>query len=190
MNKLITTKHTFTNRVLQVEINVIPQHQNSVVLKSVLFEEYDTEDGTYSNCVVNGPYAEQVECEENAIQHVAILQFPDNIDRLVRCKITLGQIAPLDDPPCCAEIEDGNIIYYEYFVDLTTYEHQMLSSIKLKCDDCNVPLATVNGLLKLFAVRAAAESNDPILERIFSRLTCGVHYATPQVSHTNCNCNG
>lgn len=190
MNKLITTKYTFNNRVLQVEINVMPEYQGQIVLKSVLFEEYDTDDGEYNTCIVASPYDDVVEFTNDPTQHVAVLQFPDDVDRIVRCKIALRPIVALQNPPCCAEMEGDNIIYYEYFVDMTAYERTMLSSINLKCNDCDVPLATVNGLLKLFAVRAAAESHDPSLERIFSKLTCGSHYATPHVSHTNCNCNG
>ena len=93
---------------------------------------------------------------------------------------------------CCADV-DGNqyLVIDGYAADLSQYEKNILSSIKLKCNDCEVPMDLINKILKLFTVRAAIDSRSPYLEMIFSKLMCNRRYnhIINSVSR-NCNCNG
>lgn len=135
----------------------------------------------------------------NSSQIVLRIWFPQNDNRLLKWIVRVsGTIVTQSgtqslDVPCCATTdENGNIIFEGYAVDLTKFKKDTLNSVKLKCNDCEVPSDLLNRLLKIFTVEAAVESKSPYMEMIFSKLAC-TNTKYPYLVKTfsrKCNCNG
>lgn len=198
MEKAILDKHTFSHSVLQVELYVQNYHAESGALidKVEFFEligdeyeplEYDNDDVVVLR---ENSYDEETQTQIPATYVVNCAQNGYDSNHLVKACIYVKK--PVENASmCCAREKDGCFYFERWFVDLTQYQKSLIGSIDLRCNDCDVPTATINKMLKLFAVQAAVEAQDPMLEYIYSKIACGTK--TPKVfRHTSgdCHCNG
>lgn len=194
MKKIITTKHTFNNSVLNVKYEVLNNFVSCAKVKAINIYEYDPESGDYGIAYEFSSNANNLEEKIDLDWHGEILCiFEDNTcNHLIKAVYKLQVVdSKKCNPPCCIDKDGDDWVVTEYYVDMSEYERKMLESVNLQCDNCDVPLTTVNGLLKLFAVKAAAESDSPMLETIFAKLDCNCNnYVIPMAHTKNCNCNG
>lgn len=191
MNKIITTKHICNNGVLNLHYNLLPQFSGCATITQIDIYEFDSSSGTYSNALAT--YSIGNQDPEFAISGGAgeiIYKSADTGNNLIKCKFTInGQ--GCSNPPCCIDQDGLNWIETFYYVDMAEYERKMLESINLQCDSCDVPMTVVNDLLKLYTIKAAAESDSPMLEMLFSKIACKGSAATTIAPHSsNCHCNG
>ena len=203
MEKAILDKHTFSHSVLTVEMYVQNMYAEvGVLIDHVDFYELEGDEYTLIEEDRNDPNSNVVRLQENTyneeegqhpiryIVNCAQTQNGYNSNHLVKACIYVKKTDGV--PTMCCGVSKGDFFYFErWFVDLTQYQKALVGSINLRCNDCNVPMGTINKMLKMFAVQAAVESQDPMLEYIYSKIACGTK--TAQVhQHINreCNCNG
>lgn len=94
---------------------------------------------------------------------------------------------------CCANLDGEYYVLEGYSVDMKQYEENILDSINLQCNNCEVPKDLVTRLLRLFTVRMAADAGSEYLEMIFSKLVCNGRYNMVVTTHSpthNCGCHG
>lgn len=203
MVKTVISKHTFSQGILQVQYSLL-EHFYPQTISKVNFYEFNRQTGEYdyiSNedgnvITVQANYWDGDNKQVPAVYCVNVQQ-QHNEDHLIKAVIYVeyNQSTYNEYTPCCAVTEHDYQtgkdfwVFEEWYVDLSVYEKTLLDSIQLKCTDCDVPMDTINGLLKLFAVRAAAESASPQLETLFSKLTCGKNFKHIR-NFKKCNCNG
>ena len=198
MQRVVHNKSIFSNGVLQLDLYLIRQFAESGInIDHVKFYEF-----------TNGQYRLLDDDEVEVItqqsgfdpdtnrptpaQYYVYLNPNENhlVIAIIYVDPTMDNNATAD-MPCCAQLDGNFWIFEEFFVDLTIYEKQLVSSINLKCNNCDVPLDNVNSLLKLFAIQAAVESHDPSLELIYSKIACGKRITqAPDRITKSCNCNG
>lgn len=205
----ITTKTIFSNGTFQLDVAIDETYTEAgahISVQDIRLYEYAPD---YDNAT--DPY-ELVESDPEYYDHGNVY----NDDGIITGMFVRYHFAPKKDrlvkwvlviPPylydesnnvigniniCCADVDsDGNFVVEGYAADLTQYERDLLESVKLKCNDCEIPRDLLNKLLKLFTLRAAVESKSPYLEMIFSKLSCGKRYYHVLNSPSrNCNCNG
>lgn len=197
MSKVVFNRHTFNNGVLTVMFNVSSFYNEVISINSVEFQE-----------LRNGEYEDLSEGDGDIIERITPSSVSDpsdityvvipsnkNDNHLIRAIVYLDVSSdPVgNDLPCCmSRDENGSWIAEEYFLDMSKYEREILSSIRLGCEDnCKVPNTLVNSLLKLFTVQAAVDSHSPQMEMIYNKIACGNNIKRNYITFSrNCNCNG
>lgn len=191
-NRVIHTKHIFSGGVLDLHYEIIPGFTGCAEVSKVNISEYDPQTGDY---VLTATYSATPEDNDIAITqdwHGELTYISSDKgagNNLVKCEFYLAaQECP--NPPCCIDEEDGVWKVTEYYVDMTPFKAKLLDNINLQCDSCDVPMSIVSDILKLFSVKAAAETDSPKLESMFSKTACAKGSAVPVAHSSNCNCNG
>lgn len=204
---MISSKTIFSNGTFQLDVRIDESYAEEdfhLAIKDYELYEYQPDSSADSD-----PYIriekENIEWIANETETAATMlcKFPkttknDVQNRLVKWVVKILPDVTTEDgrqihieKPCCAETDGEYYIFEGYDADLTKYEHDILDSIKLQCNDCEVPRDLLNKLLKLFAVRAAVESKSHYMEMMFSKLMCNSKYnRLVNTFSRGCNCNG
>lgn len=197
MKPIVLNTHKFSHGVLQVDFSLIYPFDECMSVSKVKFSEFI--DGDYTD--IDG---DQIDVVRKSSSYDAdakkqrsakyIVQLNSNENHLVKATVYIDHSkAKKVTLPCCMQVdtETDMWLYEEFFVDLTAYETSFVSSISLKCDNCEVPAGNVTSLLNIFAVEAVVDSHDPKMEYIYSKIACGktVNVAPKRLT-TKCNCNG
>lgn len=199
MAHIVQNKHMFNNSVLTVDFFLIEPYSDCISISKVDFEEFNSNTGTYE--AIDETLLEEIpnELDPKDNSRWVITLNDSTINHLVKATVWLDPSelkGHADNPPCCVHVEEIDgvryWVYESFFVDMSVYERNLLNSINLGCEDnCDVPIDTINKLLRLFAVHAAVDSNSPQLEMIFSKIGCGKASTIISKSFSrNCNCNG
>lgn len=190
MKKVLNTKHTFNGNVLNVQYSLLSNYVNCATVTAVDIYEYDADGYTHLQRYSSDEADVADRITPSANGSITFV-FPDNTDHLAKCVYTVVPGSACQTP-CCMDLDaNGNWLVTEYYLDLHVYNRNLVESIKLQCDNCDVPMDVVSKLLKVFTVTAAAEADSPMLEMIYSKIVCN-NTSLPSTSvHTsNCNCNG
>ncbi len=196
---MIKTNTIFSHGTLQLTAELEDIYSDLSIVSVELYEFDKNNDGNGDPYVLIEDGYELIWHDENHTGFKLMCRFTDKTDRLVKWVVRVDPEFETQsghsryELPCCAEEDEHHNFKFEgYAVDLTQYERAILDAINIRCNDCEVPKDLLNGLLKLFAVKAAVQAKSPYMEMIFAKIACnGLKYHNlVHSSSRNCNCNG
>lgn len=188
MSNILHKKYTFNRGLLQIQFTLDDVYSEAgCEITFIDFYEYDVDAADYVSIDTNQIISDTT----NHIYEVYVANpSNDHNNHLVKIQITVTPANGVN-VPCCATIdENNNWIMTEYCVDTHAMATKILNDLNFSCPDaCEISCATVNPLLKMFAVQAAVDNDDPQLENIFTKLASNSK-KTYSLTHTPCGCNG
>lgn len=188
MGAILHKKYTFNRGLLQIQFTMDDTYVDSgCQIYAVKFYEYDAVMAAYTAIDNTAIIADT---NNNVYEVYVANPSNDTNNHLVKIEVTIDHPTNMQ-APCCATMDnDDRWVMTEYCVDTHAMAESILNDLNFSCPDaCEISCATVNPLLKMFALQAAVDNDDSQLENIFTKLATNSN-KTYLSTHTPCGCNG